>query len=67
MSDNGAKTEDDHVNIHDEGGDDEVRAGFLLVLPRPSVISLSQSVDFRSNEPSLIGGKDTVKENVIVD
>lgn len=28
MSDNGSiKAEDEHVDVHDEGGDDEVRAG----------------------------------------
>jgi len=28
MSDNGVKVENEHVDVHEEGGDDEVRAGF---------------------------------------
>lgn len=32
MSDNGIKHEDEHLRDRDEGGDDEVRDGFLSYL-----------------------------------
>ena len=33
MSDRDIKAEEDHKDIHDEGGDDEVRAGSFYNLP----------------------------------